>query len=82
MAGAERHNDFVGRAVQTVGTELLAQGEFAEQMVALESLTTGLFVLMICAAGKSRREADAFLSGLNAGVRERLHEALHAQGVE
>lgn len=75
---AERHNEFVTRTVNAVGSELLAQGNFSEQMVALESLIAGLFALSITCSGKTPQQADAFLSALTHGVRGRLPKLLTA----
>lgn len=73
---SEQHNEFVTHTVNTVGTELLAQGNFAQQMVALESLIAGLFALSIIVDCKTQAQADMFLSALIHGVRERLPKML------
>jgi hypothetical protein len=77
---AEKHNEFVTRTVNAVATELLAQGNFSQQMVALESLIAGLFALAIIVEGKTQREADGFLSALTHGVRGRLPKLLARNG--
>jgi hypothetical protein len=69
---AEQHNEFITRTVKAVGQELLDQGNFAQQMVALESLIAGLFATSIMIEGKTQREANGFLSALTHGVRGRL----------
>lgn len=76
MAGSDRHNEFVRANLPPVGRALLDQGKFAQQMVALESLVAGLFAVIIANAGKSRADADVFLSALTHGVRGRLDTAL------
>lgn len=68
---AEKHNEFLREAMQTVGRDLLQQGTFEQQLVALESLVAGLFAAVV-AADPSPRNADAYLSALTHGVRERV----------
>lgn len=70
---SDRHNDFVRRHVQTVGRDLLSQGTFEQQLVALESLIAGLFAAMIEVDPKARN-ADAYLSALTHGVRGRVRQ--------
>jgi hypothetical protein len=75
---AEKHNEFVTRAVIAIGRDLIDQGNFAEQMVALESVVAGLFALSVTCSGKTQQEADTFLSALTHGVRGRLPRLLAA----
>jgi hypothetical protein len=57
----------------SVGRDLLQQGSFEQQMVAMESLIAGLLASMIEADPKPRN-ADAYLSALTHGVRDRVRK--------
>jgi hypothetical protein len=70
---ADRHNEFVRRHVQIVGRDLLVQGTFEQQLVALESLIAGLFAAIIEVDPKPRN-ADAYLSALTHGIRRRVRQ--------
>lgn len=78
MDSTEQHNEFVTRTVHQIGPELVAQGGFAEQMVALESVIAGLFSLVILATNTPER-ADSLLSALTHGVRGRLQKLLEGR---
>lgn len=72
----EKHNEFATRMVNLIGPELLDQGNFAQQMVALESVIAGVFALAVILDNKTQQQADTFLSALTHGVRGRLPKLL------
>jgi hypothetical protein len=68
---SDSHNDFVRQHIPTIGRDLLNQGTFEQQLVALESLVAGLLAAMI-KMDPAPRNADAYLSALTHGIRQRI----------
>lgn len=76
MSLTEDHNLLVSATVKSLGPKLLAHGDFASQMVALESITTGLLLLFCITHNKQPDEtAEAFVNG----VKKRLHELVYGK---
>ena len=72
----QKHNEFVPRIIKSVGPELINQGNVNQQLVALESIIAGLFMLVMKMDNHETNgvHANVMLSALIHGVRGRLKE--------